>query len=126
VYRARSAGRWLLAAGVAVSLGRWPVHWRDHTVAAVVGGLVVVGLAVGVLTARGVAPLRAVAAVCLVDAVVVARAVSAHLPVHCSCVRTAGAPALAGWGGAVILADAVLAAGAVWLSRSPARQERRR
>jgi hypothetical protein len=116
----------VLAAGVVVSLGRWPVHWRVHPVAAVVGGMVVAGLAFAVLAARGVAPFRAVAAVCLVDAVVRARAVSAHLPLHCSCVRTAGAPALAGWGGAVIVVDVILAGGAVWLSRSGARQERRR
>jgi hypothetical protein len=125
VDRARRAGRWLLAAGVVASLGRWPLHWRDHPLAAVVSGLVVAGLAIGVLAARGVAPLRAVAAACLVDALVVARALSAHLPVHCSCVRTAGAPALAGWGGAVILIDVLLAAGAVWLSRCHARQVRR-
>jgi hypothetical protein len=126
VYRARRAGRWLLAAGVVVSLGRWPVHWRADPFAAAVSVMIVAALALGVLVARGVGPLRAVAAVGLVDAVVVVRAVSAHLPLHCSCARTAGAPALAGWGGAVILTDVVLAAGAVWLSRSGARQERRR
>jgi hypothetical protein len=108
----------VLALGVAVGLGRWPAHWSDHLGLALVSGLVVVGLAVGAWTARTAGPFRLIAAVCLVDAAIVVRAWSVHLPLHCSCVRSAGSPALAGWGGAVIVADVVLCALAVWLGRT--------
>jgi hypothetical protein len=67
---------------------------------------------------RTVGPFRLIAAVCLIDAVVVVRAWSVHLPLHCSCVRSAEAPGLAGWGGAVIVTDVVLGALAVWLGRT--------
>ncbi len=85
-----------------------------------------VALAVGVWRTRAVAPLRLAAALCLIDALIVFRAWSARLPAHCSCVRRAGAPALAGWGGAVILLDLGVVILAVWLSRSRDRQARTR
>ncbi len=110
-------GRMVLAAGLVLTLGRWPWHWRHQPWLAVVSAVVIVALVAGVSKARGTAALRAAAAVALFDAVVVFRAWSAHVPLHCDCVRRTGAPALAGWGGVVIAADVGLCALAVWLAR---------
>jgi hypothetical protein len=121
VIEARRIGRAALTVGIAVVLGRWPLHWRHQPWLAVIAAIVVIALVVGVSKA-GAGALRAAAAICLVDAVLVFRAWSAHSPLHCDCVRRAGAPALAGWGGAVIAADVVLCAIAVWLAR-PIRQK---
>jgi hypothetical protein len=107
----------VLSAGIAVTLGRWPLHWHHHPWLAAVGAVVVVAVVAGLWTARRSAAARAAVALCLVDAVVVIRAWSAHIPLHCDCVRRAGAPALAGWGGGVIAADVALCALAVWLGR---------
>jgi hypothetical protein len=117
VVEARRIGRAVLAAGMAVTLGRWPLHWRHQPWVAVVSAVALVALVAGVSKARGPAALRAAAAVCLVDGAIVIRAWTARTPLHCDCVRRAGAPALAGWGGVVIAADVVLCALAVWLSR---------
>jgi hypothetical protein len=117
---ATQARRAVLAAGLVLTLGRWPLHWRHHPWLAVVSAVVVIALVVAVTKAR-VAALRVAAAVSLVDAVLTVRAWSARVPLHCDCVRRPGAPALAGWGGGVIAADVALCALAVWLAR-PVRQ----
>ena len=133
---AHRIGRGVLAVGVALTLGRWAVHWRHQPVLAAITTVVIVVLVVAVCItprehragpedqappAQPVAALRAAAALCLIDAVLVVRAWSARTPLHCDCVRRAGAPALDGWGGVVIAADVALCALAVWLSR-PARR----
>jgi ABC-type amino acid transport system permease subunit len=133
---ANRIGRGVLAVGVALTLGRWAVHWRHQPVLAAISTVVIVALVVAVAVtshehradpgdqarpAQHVAALRAAAALCLIDAVLVVRAWSARTPLHCDCVRRAGAPALDGWGGAVIATDVALCALAVWLSR-PARR----
>ena len=117
VVEARRIGRVVLTAGVAVSLGRWPWHWHHHPWLAAAGIVVIIAVAGGLWTAHRSAATRAAVALLVVDAVIVVRAWSAHIPLHCDCVRRAGAPALAGWGGAVIGLDVALAALAVWLSR---------
>jgi hypothetical protein len=117
VVEARRIGRVALTVGVAASLGRWPWHWRHHPWLAVAGAVVVIAVVAGLWTAHRAAATRAAVALCLVDAVVVIHAWSARVPLHCDCVRRAGAPALAGWGGGVIAFDVALSALAVWLSR---------
>lgn len=129
---AHRIGRGVLAVGVALTLGRWAVHWRHQPVLAAISTVVIVVLVVAVCItpheqpdgpedqaplSQNVAALRAAAALCLIDAALVVRAWTARTPLHCDCVRRAGAPALDGWGGAVIAADLALCALAVWLSR---------
>jgi hypothetical protein len=129
---AHRIGRGVLAVGVALTLGRWAVHWRHQPVLAAISTVVIVVLVVAVCItphehpegpgdqtplSQNVAALRAAAAVCLIDAALVVRAWTARTPLHCDCVRRTGAPALDGWGGAVIAADLALCALAVWLSR---------
>jgi hypothetical protein len=117
VVEARRGGLVVLSAGLVVTLGRWPLHWHHHRWLAPLGAAVVAAVVAGLWTARRRAAARAAVALCLLDAVVVIRAWSARIPLHCDCVRRAGAPALAGWGGAVIAADVALCALAVWLGR---------
>ncbi len=114
---ANHARRAVLSAGIAVTLGRWPLHWRHQLWWAVIGAAVVLALVAGLWSAHRIAALRMTAAFCAVDAIGVLRAWSAHVPLHCDCVRRAGTPALAGWGGAVIAADVALCALSVWLAR---------
>jgi hypothetical protein len=117
VVEARRSGRAVLCAGLAVTLGRWPLHWRHQPALAAVSAVVIVAVVAGLWTAHRGAATRAAVALCLLDAVVVIRAWSARIPLHCDCVRRAGAPTLAGWGGGVIAADVALCALAVWLAR---------
>lgn len=123
VTRFNSAGAVVLAAGAAASIGRWPWHWRGQPAVAVVAGVAVVALVAGILIGRTSA-LAAAAAVCLLDGLLELRAWSAHLPLHCRCVRLAGSPALLGWGGAIAAADTALVALSIWLGRSMYRCQR--
>jgi hypothetical protein len=119
VVESRRIGRVILGAGVAVTVGRWPWHWLfgHRPGLAAVGSIVLVAVVAGLWTAHRAAATRAAAGLCLVDAAIVMRAWSAHLPLHCDCVKRAGAPALAGWGGVVIVLDVGLSVLAVWLAR---------
>jgi hypothetical protein len=117
VVEARRIGRAVLCAGIAVTLGRWPLHWRHQPWLAAIGAVVVIAVVAGMWTAQRAVATRAAVGLCLVDAAVVIRAWSARMPLHCDCVRRAGAPALAGWGGGVIGLDVALSVLAVWLSR---------
>jgi hypothetical protein len=118
----------LLAVGVAVVLGRWPVHWQHHPLEASLSAVVIAAVAAGLLIGKRAA-LGAAALLCLVDAAMLIRRWSVHLPIHCNCVPIHGTPAILGWGGVTWLADLGLAALAVWLSRGRDRdrdrQERR-
>jgi hypothetical protein len=117
VVETRRVGQAVLATGVALTLGRWPWHWRHDLLWAVLAAIVVAALAAGVWSSFRVAALRVAVALCLVDAAITVRAWSARSPLHCDCVRRTAAPALAGWGGTVIAADVLLCALAVWLTR---------
>jgi hypothetical protein len=106
----------LLAVGVAVVLGRWPIHWQHHPLEAALSTVVIAAVVAGLLVGRRAA-LGAAALLSLVDAAMLIRRWSVHLPLHCNCVPKHGAPAILGWGGVTWLADLSLAALAVWLSR---------
>jgi hypothetical protein len=107
------------AMGAAVVLGRWPVHWHRHPVEAVVGAVVIGVVAAGMLIRRtSIASLGAAALLCLLDAAMLVRRWTVHLPLHCHCLHSKGAPAILGWGGVTWLADIGLTALAIWLARS--------
>jgi hypothetical protein len=108
----------VLAVGVAIVLGRWPVHWHAHPLEAALGAIVIAAVAIGLLserTARAALPLAAL--LCLVDAALLIRGWSVHLPLHCSCLPKSGGPAILGVGGLELVADLALAGLAVWVSR---------
>jgi hypothetical protein len=111
----------VLAAGLAVVLGRWPLHWQHHPVEAAGSAVIIAAVVAGIIATRRAA-FAAATLLCLVDAAMLLRRWSTHLPLHCNCVPARGAPAILGWGGVTLLADLGLAALAVWLSR--ARRER--
>jgi hypothetical protein len=111
---AKTGARVILAAGVAVVLGRWPVHWHRHPVLAVAAAAVILAAVAAIITRRHTA---AAALLCLIDAAMLVRRWSVHLPLHCHCLPRTGAPAILGWGGVTFLADLGLTALAVWISR---------
>jgi hypothetical protein len=108
----------LLAVGVAIVLGRWPVHWHAHPLLAALSAIVIAAVVGGLLTVRTArAALPAAALLCLVDAAMLIRRWSVHLPIHCSCLPKSGGPAILGVGGLSFLADLALAGLAFWVSR---------